>query len=205
MSGIIAQNIGKSTGLIKALDVASGNWKHISTLTSDGSDSDLSFTSGLNSTYPIYRFEFINIHAETNGAWLMVNFSIDGGSNYNVSKTSSNNRAYHEQGGSEGTALGYDGGYDLNTDTGDQKLTFTNTIANDDGTCGYLYLYSPSNTTYQKMFFSRLNNPYDADYAVDFLTAALLHTTSAIDAITFKMNTGEIQDGKIKMYGLKDS
>ena len=45
MSGIIAQNRGRSTGLIKAADIASGNWKYISTLTSDGSDSDLSFTS----------------------------------------------------------------------------------------------------------------------------------------------------------------
>ena len=204
MSGIVSQNVGRTSGLTKAVS-GGGTWALISTLTSDGSDSDLSFTSGLDSTYPIYRFEFINVHCQTEDAWFMVNFSIDGGSNYNVSKTSSNVRAYHEQGGSEGYNFGYDGGYDLNVGTGDQKLTFTNTIANDDGVCGYLYLYSPSNTTYQKMFFSRVGNPYDADYAAEFLTAALLHTTSAIDAITFKMNTGEIQGGKVKMYGLGDS
>ena len=35
--------------------------------------------------------------------------------------------------------------------------------------------------------------------------AGYFNTTSAIDAIQFKMKNDDIQDGKIKMYGLKDS
>ena len=65
MSGIIAQNSGRHTGLVKA---ASGGgdavWNLIETLTSDGSDSDLSFTSGIDDTYDEYVFKFINIHPE---------------------------------------------------------------------------------------------------------------------------------------------
>ena len=44
MSGIIAQNSGRHTGLVKAAS-AGGVWNLIQTLTSDGSDADLSFTS----------------------------------------------------------------------------------------------------------------------------------------------------------------
>jgi hypothetical protein len=31
------------------------------------------------------------------------------------------------------------------------------------------------------------------------------NTTSAVDAIQFKMSSGEIQAGKIKLFGIKDS
>jgi hypothetical protein len=36
----------------------------ISSQTASGSAS-ISFTSGIDSTYPIYRFEFINLHPQT--------------------------------------------------------------------------------------------------------------------------------------------
>ena len=65
MTGIIAQNVGRTSGLIKAAS-GGGVWTLIKTLTASA-DSDLSFVDGtddvtLDSTYPIYRFSFINIH-----------------------------------------------------------------------------------------------------------------------------------------------
>ena len=62
MSGIISQNVGRTSGLVKAVAAAGGTWTLIKTLTSDGSDSDLSFINGsddvtLDSTYPIYVFK----------------------------------------------------------------------------------------------------------------------------------------------------
>ena len=60
----------------------------ISTFTSDGSDSDATFTSGIDSTYKEYLFVFNHIH-DNNGAHLTFHPSTDrGGSNYNVTKTS---------------------------------------------------------------------------------------------------------------------
>ena len=44
MSGIIAQNSGRHTGLVKAAS-AGGVWTLISTFTSDGSDATADFTS----------------------------------------------------------------------------------------------------------------------------------------------------------------
>ena len=63
----------------------------IKTLTASSSGT-LAFVDGssdvvLDNTYPIYLFKFINIHPGTDSKNFKVNFSIDSGSNYNVTKT----------------------------------------------------------------------------------------------------------------------
>jgi hypothetical protein len=50
----------------------------ISEQTASGSAS-ISFTSGIDSTYPIYKFEFINIHPAGDGSEFQFNMSTDGG------------------------------------------------------------------------------------------------------------------------------
>ena len=79
MSGIIAQNVGRNSGLIKATSAA-GEWTLIQTQTASSS-ATISFTSGLDSTYDEYCFKFINIHPATDGGIFQFNLSIDGGSN----------------------------------------------------------------------------------------------------------------------------
>jgi hypothetical protein len=74
---------------------------HIKTLTASSS-STLSFVDGssdvvLDSTYPIYKFEFINIHPATDNAFFQFNLSADTGSNYNVTKTTTNFFAQHSE------------------------------------------------------------------------------------------------------------
>jgi hypothetical protein len=58
-------------------------------------------------------------------------------------------------------------------------------------------------TTYVKHFISRTNG-YEGnfDYTFDF-TAGYCNTTSAINAVIFQMAIGNIDDGIIKMYGVK--
>jgi hypothetical protein len=46
------------------------------------------------------------------------------------------------------------------------------------------------------MFNSRSLNSFVSGY---------INTTSAVDAIQFKMDSGNIDDGTIKLYGIKDS
>ena len=70
---------------------AEGSMILIKTLTASSS-STISFVNGtsdvvLNNTYPIYLFKFINIHAANEYDAFQINFSTDGGSNYNVTKT----------------------------------------------------------------------------------------------------------------------
>ena len=59
------------------------------------SSSTISFTSGIDSTYKEYIFKFINIHPSNDNVDFYVNFSVDGGSNYNVTKTTLYFRANH--------------------------------------------------------------------------------------------------------------
>ena len=199
MSGIIAQNSGRHTGLVKAAS-AGGEWTLIQTLTSDGSDDDLSFTSGLDSTYDEYCFIFTNLHAETNDAIFGMNLSIDGGSNYNVTKTSSFFKSYNKEDGST-NGVGYDGGYDLAQVTTYQKLTLTNKNNADDSWSGWMFLYAPASTSSVKHWISRISAPYDTS-AADCLSAGYGNTASAVDAITFLMSSGEIQAGSISLYGI---
>ena len=71
MTGIVAQNVARTSGLVKAASGGGGVWTLIKTLTASSS-STLSFVDGtsdvvLDSTYPIYVFKFINIHPQTDG------------------------------------------------------------------------------------------------------------------------------------------
>ena len=76
---------------------------------------------------------------------------------------------------------------------------------NDESISGTLHLFNPSSTTFVKHFTAR-SNCYNAnDYSQDFYGSGYFNTTSAIDAIQFKMLSGNIDSGTIKLYGLKDS
>ena len=199
MSGIIAQNVGRRSGLVKAV-AAGGEWTLIQTITSDGSDATMSFTSGLDSTYDEYCFKFIGIHPETDGSDLQFNLSIDGGSNYNVTKTSTYFHAEHNESGT--SDLGYYVSRDLAQSTAFQTLQQTVGSDNDQSASGYMYLYQPSSTTFVKHFISQISNYKDEDYNQNTFVAGYGNTTSAVDAIQFKMSADEIQGGSISMYGI---
>ena len=65
---------------------------------SDSTDvASVAFTSGIDSTYKLYIFKLININVATNGVEFQFNVSTDGGSNYNLSKTSTYFQAYHPE------------------------------------------------------------------------------------------------------------
>jgi hypothetical protein len=66
-------------------------------------------------------------------------------------------------------------------------------------------LFNPSSTTYVKHFIGRANNYYQADYSMDNYFAGYGNTTSAVNAIRFQMSSGNIDDGIIKLYGVKKS
>jgi hypothetical protein len=66
--------------------IATGNMVLLSSQTASASAS-ISFTTGIDSTYKEYQFYFINIHPASSGQDFTFNMSTDGGSNYNVTKT----------------------------------------------------------------------------------------------------------------------
>ena len=170
--------------------------------TTASSSSSVSFTSGLTSTHKEYIFIFNNIHPAS-AANFTFNLSVDSGSNYNVTKTTTNFYAYHNESGSD-QGLSYNSGLDLAQGTGYQILG--NVASANDASCsGFLHLFEPSSTTFVKNFISRVNVVYPAgtEYTSDYFTAGYGNTTSAIDAIDFKMASGNIDSGTITMYGFK--
>jgi len=65
-----------------------------------------------------------------------------------------------------------------------------------------LQLFNPASTTYVKHYIARVNDMSAADYMNDCYKAGYGNTTSAINAIRFKMSSGNM-DGTILMYGIK--
>jgi len=198
MSGIIAQNVGRHTGLIKAA-AAGGEWTLIQTQTASAS-STISFTSGLDSTYDEYCFKYINIHPQTNDVAFQFNGSTDSGSNYNVTKTTSAFNAYSHE--SSGAALTYRSGEDMAQGTGFLGIQADWSSDNDHAGSGYLYLFAPSDTTFVKHFLIESSNNHEGEYAMRHFIGGYFNTTSAVDAIQFKMSSGNIDAGTISLFGI---
>ena len=79
--------------------------------------------------------------------------------------------------------------------------------ADDANLNGYMHLFNPSSTTFVKHFIARTAHNYRTGLpgAVDHFIAGYFNTTSAITAIQFKMESGNIDAGTFKLYGIKDS
>jgi len=165
---------------------------------------NISFTTGIDSTYDEYIFKFINIHPATDGARLDFNLSTNGGSTYDVTKTSTFFHAYHNEAGTV-TTLSYVTARDLAQSTSYQTLGYEPGSDNDQSASGYLHLFNPSSTTYVKHFISTINTYDYDDYSKNAYIAGYGNTTSAINAIDFKFSSGNIDDGIIKMYGVAKS
>jgi len=174
----------------------------LSTQTASNS-ATISFTTGLDSTYDAYEFHFVSIHPRTDDANFQFNLSTDGGSNYNVTKTSSYFWALNFE-SNAATAFNYDTDQDLAQSTAFQNLVHRVGSDADQSVSGVLQIFNPSSTVYVKHFISRTQQAQFDDIAFDTFVAGYGNTTSACNAIQFKMNTGNF-DGDIKLYGVKKS
>ena len=197
-----------SISAVTSTGLAEGSLVPIKTLTASSS-ATLSFVHGtdgvvLDSTYPIYKFEFINCHPATNNTPFKFQVSTDGGSNYNTTLTSTTFRAYHYENGSA-AALEYRTGDDQAQGTAFQQITNNVGNANDESLAGTLFLYNPSSTTFVKHFMCNTNEYNATVVSLNYFTAGYFNTTSAINAVQFKFDSGNIDAGKIKLYGIKDS
>ena len=191
-----ATAFGSITGL--------GSMIFIKKLTASSS-ATLSFVHGtdgvvLDNTYKEYVFTFNNIHPATNSASLTFNGSSDTGNNYNVTKTTTVFRAYHEQSGAS-SALGYRTSDDLAQSTNFQILNFEINNDNDSSGVGELKLFNPSSTTFVKHFI-HTGNSVQSTYTRNDFVAGYFNTTSVIDAVQFKMSSGNIDSGDICLYGI---
>ena len=182
-----------------------GNLNFISKATASASAS-IEFTSGIDSTYKEYVFYFVSLHhGDASQVGFQFNMSTDGGSNYNVTKTTTNFYAFNSEPAYGNENIAYGTPYDLAQSTGFQNLTsFSIGNANDDSFVGYLHLFNPSSTTYVKHFTAR-SHQSEGDsnfYTNDTFVAGYGNTTSAVNAIKFQMSSGNIDSGEILLFGV---
>mgnify|MGYP003114034414 CR=1 FL=1 len=182
----------------------------IKTLTASSSGT-LSFVNGssdvvLDDTYPVYKFQLINIHPATDGAEFLVNFR-DGSTAYDATKTTTKFSTYHQEDNGESSSdrLAYQASGDLAQGTGFQQLSNSTGNAGDENTSGEMFLFNPSSTTFVKHFIARTSSVHDASAIQDHHVAGYCNVTAAIDAVQFKFNSGNIDAGVIKLYGIADS
>ena len=184
--------------------VNAGSMVFIKKLTASSS-ATLSFVNGtsdvvLDSTYKEYLFTYNSMHPASDGVHFQVGFR-DGSTDYDATKTSTYFRAQHEESGST-SKIGYDTDFHLAQSTNFQTLVGYTSADNDQALSGYLRLFNPSSTTFIKHYISVTNNSNQNDYDKNTYCVGYCNTTTAIDAVQFKMSSGNIDAGDICLYGI---
>ena len=192
------------SGVLSGMNSAfAGAMKPIQTQTASNAAS-VSFTTGIDSTYDVYMFKFMNINPATNSSLLQFQVNAVGETGYNETMTTTFFRAYHME-SDGGAALTYQTSFDQAQGTSYQWLTRDTGNVADEACAGELYLFAPSSTTYVKHFYSTFITNTSDDQCHNSYMSGYVNTTSAINAIDFKMNNGSNFDGIIKMYGISKS
>jgi hypothetical protein len=176
----------------------------ISTHTASSSSS-LDITSGIDSTYDVYEWVFTNMHPQSDAKFA---FQFDTGTNtnYNQTITSTFFVTWHKEDDSS-AGMGYEGNNDQAQGTAYQPLAgeIVESSDADSSISGILTLYAPSSSTYVK-HFTAVTSYFQQDPAQqNVYVAGYVNTTTALTRISFKFESGNIDSGVIKMYGLAKS
>ena len=175
------------------------DWKLLNTSTASGASS-VSFTDLTG--YKIFKFVFVDVNP-SNIDHFVFQASTDSGSTYGVTLTSTFFNAEHGEGGSP-AVVEYETASDLAQSTSFQRLFKAIQNDADSSGCGELHIFNPASTTYVKHWHARCQIMQNADDSADQFSAGYFNTTSAVDALQFKMGSGTFS-GTIKQYGLVES
>ena len=188
------------TALPTAAALTDGNLTLLTTATASSS-STLDFTSSINSTYNSYLFKFYDIHPSANAKSLTFQTDTGTNTNYNITCTTTAIKAYHNEPDSQ-TQLDYDTQYDAAQSTSFINLAEEIMSNNDSSVSGTLTIFNPSSSTFVKHFMSDMHGMRNDVYAWRFMKAGYFNTTTALTRFQFKLNSGNIDAGTIKMYGV---
>jgi len=171
----------------------------ISTVTASSS-STVTFDSDIDSTYKEYQIHIIQAHCSADNQILQMNFR-DGSTAYDATKTTTYFASQHKEDASGG-ALGYNTDQDLAQATGFLNISEALGADNDQCTNGIIHLFDPSSTTFVKQFIARMAYVHQNDRMMEAYIAGYCNTTAAIDGVQFKMDSGNIDSGTFKLYGV---
>ena len=162
-------------------------------------DASISFT--LPTAYKQVKFGFYNIAPATNGSEFQFQVNADGGSGFNETMTTTFFRSGHDESDTH-TFLAYDTGSDQAQGTAYQRLSTQVGNGADESCSGGLHLFSPASTTYVKNFTAEVHEYQSNDYAIDQFLGGYINTSTNLSEISFKMSSGNISSGTIKMWGI---
>ena len=203
LNGLTDDNIEKLNGL----EFAGVTDAHtlISTSTASNATS-IDISSGIDSTYDVYMFDFINLNAATDNTTFQFQVNATDGADYNDSAITSTHFAAFLDEPSEGTSSGlyYDGSRDAAQSTSFIPLEHYVGNGADESISGRMWLYAPSSGTYVKHWMAQFSENAQHNAAYNTWVAGYINNTTAIDDIRFKMASGNL-DGLIKMYGIAKS
>lgn len=180
--------VTKGTGVVRVNDAAVAGPFLLETITASNAAS-VDFEAGnIDDTYSKYVIEFYDLTSSVDGADFWMRTSSDGGSSYD-SGASDYSWAWQAHPSAD------------NNDLADSEITLATSIDSTDASDGQVWLRNPSGTSHQKKIgwsMERLSSG-----AIDTRTGAgVRFSTSAIDAIRFLANSGNIS-GTFKLYGIK--
>ena len=181
--------------------ITAGSLVLLETQTASG-DGTIDLTSGIDSTYKEYIIKLYDVHPATDDTHFTMQFNAAGASGFNETITSTQFYAKHQEAGTDQSGITYDTGGDQAQGTGYQRLSQPVGNGNDECLAGTIHLFDPSNTTFVKHFISRVVYQYPTEEAQDAYVAGYVNTTTAIDEVSFKFVSGNIDAGTFKLYGV---
>jgi len=167
-------------------------------------DGDRSGVAVFDGTYDAYCFTFTNVRPTSDNVDFQWNASTDSGSNFNVTKTTTDFAAGHDEGEvfTSGN-LSYDVDADLTQSTSYCRIARGVSSDTDHGVCGELWIFDVASTTHVKHFYSRVSQNDRNNFLYNQYIAGYLNTTSAVDGVAFRFSSGNLSTGSIRVYGLK--
>ena len=172
-----------------------------------GTPTVVSFDTGLDSTYKLYQFTFINIHPSA-GAYIAMGGSTDGGTTgggtYAINKTTANVRNINNEADNDGK-VEFRSAMALADSANYAPLCEHIGADADQNASGNIYLFNPAGTTYIKHFISTFAIMEGSDYTQETFVQGHFITTSAINAIQFDLKDSDsatFDAGTIELWGL---
>ena len=161
-------------------------------------------TSGIDSTYKLYKIKYINVNPASSGASVYLEFQVNesGGGGWNEQVVGTFIKSAHYVGGTGN--FSYDSGVDT------QGTTFIKLFQGvgpgaTENVSGELYLFNPSGTGKVKHWWT-INNgiygPYATRGTTNPFVGGYFDTTAAIDEVRFKMSDDGNFDGYFSLWGL---
>ena len=195
--------VSNGSGVVSSVDSGWGGVQVLLSTQTASNSASISFTTGIDSTYEEYIFEFIDINPQTESVYFSFQANASGQTGYNEVMTTTTFIAQNREDGGGTSQLIYRTANDQAQGTAYQLLAQSMANGADECLVGELHLFAPASTTYVKNFYATCQHYQDTPGSQESFTAGYFNVTAAITNIDFKMSSGNIVAGTIKMYGIK--